>query len=206
MTPPPWVIWIDLASTVILALSFAALVWYAWETRQLRFATEAQTRHALMPVMEVWFRDPAVVVGNSGIGTAAKIVLQGIRYFEPNGGLIECTFDPVYMLSPNREFVFKARIRRKEPRDTAFQEVSPGRLHDLIVAMGFQSDGFTHDLYYTDTVGTAFQVPVVWEWPDPARHAVGLGIMQLRTLEPVRLASLPASIELVEVKGKSLVP
>jgi hypothetical protein len=159
-----------------------------------------------MPVMEVWFRDPAVVVMNSGTGVVTKTVLQGIRYVEPNGGVIECIFDPVYMLSPNREFDLTVRIRRKEPSATAFQEVSPGRIHDLIVAMGFQSDKIRHNLYYTDTLGSTFQLPVEWEWPDPAHQAVGLGIMQIRTLEPVRLTSLPASIDLVEVEGESLVP
>lgn len=56
-----------------------ALLWYAWETRRLRFETQRQARLSSLPVASVEFRrgPDQIFVRNSGPAIVAKAVLQG---------------------------------------------------------------------------------------------------------------------------------
>src|SRR5438034_937907 len=108
---PSWGVWIQLASSLILALTLAALVWYAWETRQLRRITEMQVRQASLPVPSLTLHAATqVILTNSGFGIARRVELQGIKYREPTGAFIDCQFKPIFALAPNSEVIVESLL------------------------------------------------------------------------------------------------
>src|SRR2546427_1840752 len=75
--------------------TFLALLWYSWETRQLRQSTDAQTEALLMPVLRLTRSDGRLFVENSGSGIARNVRLQPIHYVNWAGDVITCAFRPL---------------------------------------------------------------------------------------------------------------
>lgn len=213
MTTEDWLV----IQATILTLTLIVLAWYAYETMRLRRATEEQTRQALMPVLKVRFSGEEIVMENLGPGIAAKVLMQPIRYLDPAGGMVHCTFRPLFMLSPLKPEAVRPEITRQEPvtrlslEDREAQTVTvldldPSRLKDLLLAAGYRRERFVQSVYYSDIVGRTYRLPVTWEHPSIQTRSVGLSHPEPASEAPEPVDVFPGSPEPLEIQGESLIP
>lgn len=151
---------IAIAVGIIQALTFLALLWYAWETRRLRQETGKQVRISVMPVLRVLFhRAPeGIFVENVGQGTATKAVLQGFRFKSDDGNTWRQTFHTVNGIEPGAKRLISGETEL-EPTNQGQRYALDGRavFEHMHRAIHAGKETLVLALYWTDILGHAYR-------------------------------------------------
>jgi len=189
---------ISLVQTIILALTFAGLVWYAVETMRLRRTGEAQLRLTAMPIVQVSFNlaPPKVFLRNVGVGIAMRTLLQGFR-FEDEGVRWRCTFEPTQTILPNQEVVLEFGIER-EPFGTEHERWSDPRIiFSTAFRRAIRAGRLILNLYAMDVLGNCYESEVQLPWDDFTLF-MEFGRPQPKTSSPKLRRGFPDSVEPAE--------
>lgn len=143
---------------VVGAFTLLALLWYAWETRKLRFETQRQARLSSLPVAraELHRAPDRIFIRNSGQAIVGKAALQGFRFRGADGGVWRCTFTSTAMISSGvsvsvfddialEEYDSRAILDERALFQTAFSRALAGRSSIRLA------------LYTTDVFGTCYR-------------------------------------------------
>jgi hypothetical protein len=158
---------LGIGQTIILALTFAALVWYAAETMRLRKTTEAQLRLAALPIIRLSLNlaPPKVFLCNVGTGIAMRTLLQGFR-FQRNGTSWRCTFESTEVILPGQEIPIDFEIER-EPVNTAHEQWSdPNIIFQIAFRNAIGIGRLYLRLYVMDALGSCHESEVAFSWGD----------------------------------------
>lgn len=158
-----------------------------------------------------------IVVENLGPGVAGTVLIQPIHYLDPAGGVVHCSFRPLFMVHPLRPETFRPEISRREPitrtslrsreeHTVTVVDLDPSRLKDLILAAGYKHERFTQMLYFADIAGRTYRLPVAWEHPTIQMRVIGLSHPEPTAGSPERIDSLPQTLENLEIRGESFIP
>jgi hypothetical protein len=133
-------------SDIILALTFIAIVWYAWETRGLKIQMIKQTELNLRPLVLIdWINPEKYVLRNIGNGPAINIQVEEIMIVEV----------------PELKYLFRRIdvIETREQRDLEIlfggREADTFELGAITPHSAVKS--FTYSIKYTDLNGTKYE-------------------------------------------------
>lgn len=103
-------------NSIILGVTFLSILWYSWETRQLRKVTSNQMELSLRPLIIILFDEGSskFFLKNIGNGPSFKIKIKDIPIIKEKELYITYVFDTKNYLRPDERLEISGDIKFNE--------------------------------------------------------------------------------------------
>lgn len=139
-------------NSIILGVTFLSILWYSWETRQLRKVTSNQMELSLRPLIVILYDEgpSKFFLKNIGNGPAFKIIIKDIPIIKENKELyITYVFDRKNYLRPDERLEISGDIKFNETPTDGLFFMSHFYPHSAIRS-------FRYSITYTNMIGKEY--------------------------------------------------